>query len=133
MIGGFAGGFTDAQIIGLALAGLVVLLALGGLIAIRFRRSPTTEELERRRRIAINARGKLGDGEITDVEGAAIIYEYQVAGVGYAASQDVSTLESLLPEDLMSIVGPASVKFDRRNPANSIVLCEEWSGLRHRV
>ena len=32
MIGGFAGGFTDAQIIGLALAGLVVLLALGGLL-----------------------------------------------------------------------------------------------------
>jgi len=36
----------------------------------------------------------------------------------------------LLPADRMSMVGPASVKYDPRNPANSIVLCEQWSGLR---
>jgi hypothetical protein len=27
-------------------------------------------------------------------------------------------------------VGSVSVKYDARNPANSIVLAEEWSGLR---
>jgi hypothetical protein len=42
------------------------------------------------------------------------------------------TLEALLPEDQMSMIGPALVKFDPRNPANSIVLCEDWSGLRRR-
>ena len=32
-------------------------------------------------------------------------------------------------------IGPVSIKYDPRNPANSIVLSEEWSGLRtaHRV
>jgi len=90
------------------------------------------EELERRRRLTINGKGKLGDGEIIDFEGASIVYSYSVAGVGYTAAQDVMTLEALLPEDQMSMIGPALVKFDPRNPANSIVLCEDWSGLRRR-
>jgi hypothetical protein len=53
-----------------------------------------------------------------------------VGGVGYTAAQDVMSLEALLPSHRMSMIGPALVKFDPRNPANSIVLCEEWSGLR---
>ena len=115
-----------------SLAAAIVAIALAAvLLIVRYlRKRPSPEEIERRRRAAINGKGKLGDGEITDVEGAAIVYEYQVAGVGYAASQDVSALEALLPADLMSMIGPASVKFDRSNPANSIVICEEWSGLR---
>ncbi len=64
---------------------------------------------------------------------ALIAYSYSVAGVTYEASQDLSALQQLLPPDVMTIVGPVSVKFDPRNPANSIVLCEEWSGLRNRV
>jgi len=40
------------------------------------------------------------------------------------------SLQALLPSNPMSVIGPAQVKFDPRNPANSIVLCEEWSGLR---
>jgi hypothetical protein len=53
-----------------------------------------------------------------------------VAGVGYTAAQDVRTIEALLPADRMSVIGPARVKYDPRNPANSIVLCEEWSGCK---
>jgi hypothetical protein len=30
----------------------------------------------------------------------------------------------------LSDLGPVSVKYDPRNPANSIVVSEEWSGLR---
>jgi hypothetical protein len=30
----------------------------------------------------------------------------------------------------LSTIGPVSVKYDARNPANSIVLAENWSGLR---
>ncbi len=90
----------------------------------------TSEELERRRRLTVNGRGKLNDGEIVDFEGAAIVYSYTVGGVGYTAAQDVMSLEGLLPSNHMSMIGPALVKFDPRNPANSIVLCEEWSGLR---
>lgn len=95
---------------------------------------PSAEELERARRATLNLKGKMGDGEIVDVEteAASIIYSYSVAGVIYTASQDVSTLKSMLPRELMTMVGPVSVKFDPRNPANSIVLCENWSGLRSK-
>jgi hypothetical protein len=31
-----------------------------------------------------------------------------------------------------ALAGPAIVKYIPRNPANSIVICEEWSGLRAR-
>lgn len=84
------------------------------------------------RRLAVHREGKLGDGEILDVEGFSIVYSYSVAGVVYTTSQDATNLEAKLPPDRMSIVGPVSVKFNPRNPANSIVLCEEWSGLRNR-
>jgi hypothetical protein len=99
------------------------------------RRRPTPEELERRRRETLYRQGKMGDGEIVDVEAASawIVYSYSVAGVVYTASQDMVALQSLLPKDVMTMVGPVSVKFDPRNPANSIVLCEDWSGLRNRV
>jgi hypothetical protein len=113
------------------LAGALALLAALVYLASRYlRKRPDPDEAERRRREAINSKGKLGDGEIVDFDGAAIVYEYQVAGVGYTTSQDVSNLAFLLPAARMSMVGPASVKYDPRNPANSIVLCEQWSGLR---
>jgi hypothetical protein len=110
----------------------VVALAAAMLLRKLLSKRPTAEELERRRRDAINAKGKLGDGEIVDVESGAIVFSYNVSGVGYTAAQDVSALVALLPSDRMSMIGPASVKFDPRNPANSIVLCEAWSGLRDR-
>jgi hypothetical protein len=72
----------------------------------------------------------MGDGEIVDVETGLIVYSYSVAGMGYTASQDITGLQASLPADLMTLVGPVRIKFDPRNPANSIVVCEEWSGLR---
>jgi hypothetical protein len=108
-------------------ASAAVVLAL---LAWRFlRKKPTPEEIEKRRRATIQANGKLGDGEVVDVEGVAVVYSYSVGGVGYTASQDVSIFEAKLPENTMALIGPALVKFDPRNPANSIVICEEWSGL----
>lgn len=97
-----------------------------------FRSKPSPEELERRRRAFIEENGKLGDGEILDVDALTIVYSYAVAGVNYTVSQDASALESLLPADRMALVGPVLVKFIPRNPANSIVLSEQWSGLRNR-
>jgi hypothetical protein len=112
--------------------GAVLLLATVAAIAIwrYFRRRLTPEERERLRRLGINGKGKLGDCEIVDVEGALIVFSYVVAGVTYTASQDISALQTVLPQDAMSMIGPASVKFDPRNPANSIVICEDWTGLR---
>jgi hypothetical protein len=118
--------------IGLAVAGLVVLAGAGLLARRLLKRRPTPEESERRRRLDIYQQGKLGDGEIVDVdpERPLITYSYSVAGVGYTVAQEVAALREMLPDDLMSMLGPVSIKFKPHNPANSIVLCEEWSGLR---
>jgi hypothetical protein len=97
-----------------------------------FRREPDAVELERRRRDLLHNKGKIGDGEIVDVDGSVILYSYSVGGVEYTVGQDASAIETLLPEDRMRMVGPASVRFDPKNPPNSIVLSEEWSGLRLR-
>jgi hypothetical protein len=121
------------EIPGWAAVLVFVIVLGGGFVAWHYlRRRPTPEEIERLRRLMINRLGKLGDGQILDVEGDLIVYSYSVAGVVYTASQDTTNLEQKLPPDRMSMVGPVSVKFDPRNPANSIVLCEEWSGLRNR-
>ena len=91
---------------------------------------PVPEELERRRRLDLNGIGKLKAGQVTDVDGASIMYTYNVAGVQYSASQNIVGLQAFVPENAVSVIGPAGVKFDPRNPANSIVVCEEWSGLQ---
>ncbi len=115
-------------------AGILALVALALVILLVIRRylrqRPTPEEIERRRRVLLQREGKMGDGEIIDVEVVSIVYTYSVGGVVYTSSQDISALQALLPPDAMTMVGPVSVKFDPRNPANSIVLCEDWSGLR---
>jgi hypothetical protein len=115
----------------MALAG--ALLAAGAILAFRaWRRSriPAAER-ERRRREALAARGKMADAELAEICDDVLFYSYGVRGVEYIASQDVTTLQEYLPRDY-SAVGPVSVKYDPRNPANSIVVAEKWSGLRIR-
>jgi hypothetical protein len=117
--------------IGIALALLVVVIT--GVILLRFlRKRPNPEEIERRRREHINLHGKIGDCEILDLDGAVLHFTYGVAGVVYTAAQDVSGFVQSFPEDRMVLIGPALLKYDPRNPANSIVICEAWSGLPKR-
>lgn len=118
------------EVIGAGLCAIAA-IAFGGIAFRRYLRSrPTAEELERRRRLLIHSTGKICDGEIIEIEGPSILFTYSVAGVTYTAAQDVTAFESTLPEDVMSMIGPVALKFDPRNPANSIVVCEEWTGLR---
>jgi hypothetical protein len=118
-----------AQAVTLALAGLLtVLLAILGYRAWR-RSRVTPEQRERRRRDALAAHGKMADAVLVEIREDLLFYTYAVRGVEYTASQDVSTLAQRVPSDYSSIASVA-VKFDPRNPANSIVLAEGWSGLR---
>ncbi len=110
--------------------GTAAALLLGLVLWKTLHRKVPPEELERRRRLAVNQRGKLGDGEVTEIETSTVFYSYSVSGVSYTAAQDVFSAEALLPEDRMSAIGPVLIKFDPRNPANSIVICEEWSGFQ---
>ena len=117
--------------VALALAG--ALLATGAILAFQaWRRSLIpAEERERRRREALAARGKMADAELAEIRDDVLFYSYGVRGVEYTASQDVTMLQEYLPHDY-SEVGPVSVKYDPRNPANSILVAEQWSGLRVR-
>ena len=121
--------YGAAQAVTLALAGLLtVLLAILGYRAWRDSRV-TPEERERRRREALAAHGKMADAVLVEIREDLLFYTYAVRGVEYTASQDVSALAERVPRDYSSIASVA-VKFDPRNPANSIVLAEGWSGLR---
>jgi hypothetical protein len=117
---------------GLATVVLAVVLAI--LVAILAYRAwkhsrVTPVERERRRCAWLVSTGKMGDSTLVEIHESVVFYSYAVRGVEYTASQDLSLL-GRAPVDLNS-VRSLSVKYDPRNPANSIIMSEEWSGLRN--
>jgi hypothetical protein len=72
----------------------------------------------------------MGDATVIDVRDWTLYYFYEVRGVSYATSQDATELQDSLPAESSALIGPAGIKYSAQNPANSIVICEEWSGLR---
>jgi hypothetical protein len=94
---------------------------------------------EQERRLWLSKTGRLTDGVATDVQEAPgeddqpvqlLIYQYDVAGVSYEASQDITKLSEIIDVHSCQLGMPASVKYDPQNPGNSIVISETWSGLR---
>ena len=59
-----------------------------------------------------------------------IDYRYLIRGIDYSTVQDVSSLVEIVGSDPAGLIGAVSVKYLSSNPYNSIVVCEEWSGLR---
>jgi hypothetical protein len=118
-----------AEYVSLALAALLVGVAAA--LAWRAWKAGrvTPEERERRRRADLAAYGKMGDATLVDYRGNDLFYSYLVGGVEYTACQDVSSLQDRMPTNV-AIEGSVSVKYDDRNPANSIVVAERWTGLR---
>lgn len=116
----------NPQLLGiLVFAGLLVAAGLW----IVFRRRITPQERERRRRMAVSLNRRSVEGFITEASTEIIHYQYESHGVTYFASQDVTTLQEQLPPEPSRLIGPVDVRFDPRNPANSIIICESWSGL----
>ena len=94
------------------------------------RKRANPEERERKRRALVSASGKMVSGTTTDFADGVISYTYTVGGVEYFATQNVSSLASLLPPNPETLIErPLTVKYLPANPANSIVLAEDWSGL----
>ena len=121
--------YTAAELMTVALAAaLVVLLAIMGYRAWQ-RSRVTAEERERRRCAQLVATGKISDATLVEIREHLVFYSYAVRGVEYTASQDITWLVGIAAVDF-SGVSAMSVKYDPRNPANSIMLAEEWSGLR---
>ena len=121
----------------LVVAAIAVLLAAYALL----RRKPKTpEELERERRAWLDGVGRITDGTVIDVQELAaegrspavhLIYKYDVAGVSYECSQDVTYLRQWINLHSCRLGLHTSVKYDPQNPGNSLVVSESWMGLRH--
>jgi hypothetical protein len=114
------------------LSGVAVVAAASVTVIIMLRRRKSPQERERLRRLAVNRYGRMGDAMITEASDGIVYYSYSIRGVEYTASQDISMLRDRIDVDLETLIGPVGLKFMSRNPFNSIVLCEEWSGIRNQ-
>jgi hypothetical protein len=103
------------------------------------RKSKSAEDVEHERRNWLNTVGRITDGTVIDVQeittdtnrpATMLIYQYDVAGVSYEASQDVTYLRQWINLHSCRLGLPTSVKYDSRNPGNSMVIAEGWMGLR---
>ncbi len=99
----------------------------------------TPEQRERQRRQRLAQIGRICDGTVLDVQEISanghgptqlLIYSYDVGGVSYEASQDVTHLRQIVNIESCRLGLPSSVRYDPRNPGNSIVVSEAWTGLR---
>ena len=127
------------------------------MIAYAFFRPPENpEESERRRRLHLNQIGRIAEGQVVElVERPAdsdskskgmfssrarsaaqaglrhfVSYSYSISGVTYQTAQDVTGLQSQVHFERLVAGQPASVKYDPSNPSDSILVADDWSGLR---
>lgn len=120
----------------------LILAGSGAVLAtyLLLRRKPKgPDELERQRREWLDRVGRITDGTVIDVQemrtihdrsATLLIFQYDVAGVSYEASQDVTYLRQLINLHSCRLGLPTSVRYDPQNPGNSIVVSERWMGLR---
>ena len=124
---------------GIAVAGTAAITLAGvwvwRIVSRRRRKSP--DEIERLRRLEVNACGRIIQGRIAELAeptaggpaGPVLLYEYEVAGVTYEAAQDLSMLPAIAAAAPFLPGQTASVKYDPRRPTNSILACETWCGV----
>ena len=121
---------------------LIAIAAAVLLIAYSFLRGKpkTADDLERERRAWLEQVGRITDGTVIDVQetqatpnqraAILLVYQYDIAGVSYECSQDVTYLRPMINLHSCRLGLPTSVRYDPQNPGNSMVLSEKWMGLR---
>jgi len=141
---------TLATVVGVAVAG-------GAMIIYAFFRPPVDpEEAERKRRLHLNQIGRIAEGQVVELaEHAAepqrpsrglfgskpqplasnrprhlVSYSYAISGVTYHTAQDITGLETQVRMERLVAGQPASIKYDPANPVDSILVADDWSGLR---
>jgi hypothetical protein len=146
--------FPDWKLILGLIGGAIAAIAL---IAYAFIRPEVDmEQAERKRRLHLNQIGRIAEGQIVElVEHAAeaqpakrgffgakarplaerkprhlVSYSYAISGVTYHTAQDITGLESQIRFERLVAGQPASVKYDASNPSDSILVADDWSGLR---
>jgi len=114
------------------------------------------EEAERKRRLHLNHIGRIAEGQVVDLNEQPappaeerrgllgsrsrpltvpkprylVSYSYSISGVTYHTAQDITGLESQVRFDRLMAGQQASVKYDPANPSDSILVADDWSGLR---
>jgi hypothetical protein len=118
------------------------MLVAGAAVIALSRKEDSLDELERERRGALVRGGRIIDATVIDISDQTpeecgrpmgmqlILYKYEISGVIYEASQDVTLLKHLVNIYDCRLGFPASVRYDPHNPTNSIIIAEGWTGLR---
>jgi hypothetical protein len=113
------------------------------------------EAAERKRRLHLNQIGRIAEGQVVELaehppepqpkrklfsRGPKISaesrlrhlvsYSYAISGVTYHTAQDITGLEGQISFGRLVAGQPASVKYDPSNPSDSILVADDWSGLR---
>ena len=114
------------------------------------------EQAERKRRLHLNHIGRIAEGQVVELSehpaepteerrgifGSRaktlpdlrprhlVSYSYSISGVTYHTAQDVTGLESQVRFERLVAGQQASVKYDPANPSDSILVADDWSGLR---
>ena len=121
-----------------------------------FRPAENPEQVERRRRLHLNQIGRIAEGQVVELVehppeqrparkglfGASaqpladmrprhlVSYSYAISGVTYHTAQDITGLEGQIRLGRLVAGQPASIKYDPANPSDSILVADDWSGLR---
>ena len=146
--------FADWKVV-LAMAGAAIAAIL--MIAYAFiRPNEPPEEAERKRRLHLNQIGRIAEGQVVELAEHPVdpqeapkrffgsrsrplvnvktrhlvTYSYAISGVTYHTAQDITGLESQIRFERLVAGQPASVKYDPSNPSDSILVADDWSGLR---
>jgi hypothetical protein len=125
-------------------AALMAALTAAGLW-LMFHKRLSAEQLERARRQYLARSGRLVDGtllDICEVEAPArskrepartltmLVYSYRIGGVDYESSQDITDMRGVVDADQVWAGFPCTARYQPGNPQNSIVVAEDWTGLR---
>jgi hypothetical protein len=145
--------FADWKLV-LTMAGAAIAAILMIVYAF-FRPAVDEEQAERKRRLHLNQIGRIAEGQVVELAehppepkeprkklfGGAhplpdnrprhlVSYSYAISGVTYHTAQDITGLESQVRFERLVAGQPASVKYDPSNPSDSILVADDWSGLR---
>jgi hypothetical protein len=136
--------------------GVAAIAAISMIAYAFFRPTEPPEEVERRRRLHLNQIGRIAEGQVVELvehppEAPAskkmafgsrarpvahhgprhlVSYSYAISGVTYHTAQDITGLEGQIRFERLVTGQPASIKYDPANPSDSILVADDWSGLR---